>query len=92
MDVYISELELVFYKTGRVNLIILDSSTFYIDSPTDDDDSVYRVKIDKKISRKCTINVYATEENITNIYSAKIDLPNKSVNDDFAAIFSESKN
>lgn len=87
MDFNILEVELIYYKSGTVNLVSLNGSTFYIDSPTENDSSVYKIIVNSEFSKNIQVGVYANDENITQLYRGNAELPNKLVTDAFTINF-----
>lgn len=89
MDFHISGVEVILYKSGTISFIVLDSVSFNVSGPTENDTSVYKIRVDKNFPRKISASIFVTDGDITHLYHSETSLPEKIINDDFAMIFHE---
>lgn len=87
MSNHIESLELIFYRNGTVKLISIDGDFYEVSDPTENDSSVYNVKIGKTYGKKVSIKVYSNDQNITEVFSIEAELSDKVATEDFTAKF-----
>jgi hypothetical protein len=87
MSNHIVSLELIFYRSGTVNLIYIDGDFYNVGDPTENDSSVYNIKIGKNYGKKVSIKVYSNDQNIIEVFSVETELVDKISTEDFTVKF-----